>query len=633
MKKQTKTRIPHVRITFFRLISVMLLLAANSGFSQILTTPVVISTLGDKYPGATGIQSVTAGESMIETYSSTGASGKLIASAGFQQPLSPHYTAPVTLLAVVPANSNNPVVIPVRVVNFQGITALSLRIDYNPSFITFDSCSVKNPLLGNIMAVDSSYSPTLHAIFITWNDASKITLPSYSLLLNLNMHYISGEALLTFNNTAYSGTQCQYLDSLDHPLPDLPTRTYYRNGLVKPMSTLSGHFLYNNSAFTPLDAVKVILRQNNASLDSVFTTSTGYYLFSGIGNGTYTVKAVCLKPWSSVNGTDALKIQRHFAGIELLTEPVRLQAADVNNNVSINGTDALKVKRRFAGMDNYFDRGDWTFAEISTGGDTIVINGASISQDFYGLCVGDVNGSNIPSPGKSMNTSLELITRGILPVLPGREVSIPVTLEKPCEIGAVSMVIGFPEQYLKVTGVKMNRPGFVCRIAEGQVRIAWSETDPLVAGPDVPLLTIEAEVSDTYPVDLTQPFVLEEESELADGWGTPLERVILIMPALQHKAAEGTGPLQDLITGCRVFPNPANTLLNLEFTLNENSMIRTELKSLCGNTLMSAPIGPLSRGDHVQRFDLSAFPGGVYFLVISNDQGSELKTCKVVIVK
>ncbi len=162
--------------------------------------------------------------------------------------------------------------------------------------------------------------------------------------------------------------------------------------------TLSGYFLYNNTASTPMDNVKVVLKLNGTRIDSTYTSSLGYYQFTGLTNNTYTIDAYSGKPWEGVNGTDALKVQRHFAGLELLTVPVRITAADVNNSGSINGTDALKIKRRFAGLDTGFERSEWTFEKV-TGGNTILIAGADVVQDFYGLCTGDVNGSDTPLPG------------------------------------------------------------------------------------------------------------------------------------------------------------------------------------------------------------------------------------------
>ena len=176
----------------------------------------------------------------------------------------------------------------------------------------------------------------------------------------------------------------------------------FSNASEGPYSIM-GFFYYKNGGLTPLDHVKVVLLQNGQPVDSTLTSNTGFYLFSGLADNTYIIEGYCTKPWGSVNGTDALKIERQFTGIDTITLPVILNAADVNNSGSVNGTDAVKTKRRFVGMDNSFLRGNWTFAKPA-GGNSVTLSGGSIRQDFYGLCVGDVNGSNIPLPTQELPT-------------------------------------------------------------------------------------------------------------------------------------------------------------------------------------------------------------------------------------
>ncbi len=166
--------------------------------------------------------------------------------------------------------------------------------------------------------------------------------------------------------------------------------------------SINGYFYYNNLANTPMDNVKVVLKLNGTGIDSTFTGETGFYQFTGVNNNTYSIAAYTSKPWGGVNATDALLVEHHFAGIEYLTVPVRITAADVNNSTAINGTDALKIKRRFIGLDSSFTRGNWTFEKL-TGGNAIVVSGTNVTQNFYALCVGDVNGNYVPEPSATFS--------------------------------------------------------------------------------------------------------------------------------------------------------------------------------------------------------------------------------------
>ena len=169
--------------------------------------------------------------------------------------------------------------------------------------------------------------------------------------------------------------------------------------------TISGYFTYDKNLNTPLDSVMVFISKNGNISDSVQADINGYYSFNGVSNGFYTINATTHKIWAGVNSTDAVKVKRHFAGSELFTSSITLHAADVNLSMGINTTDAVKITRRFVGSDTSFTRGDWVFEKpyggdtlnVSVGlNDTIFVNGNNVTQNYLGLCVGDVNGSNFP---------------------------------------------------------------------------------------------------------------------------------------------------------------------------------------------------------------------------------------------
>jgi hypothetical protein len=177
----------------------------------------------------------------------------------------------------------------------------------------------------------------------------------------------------------------------------------YLINIVKAQQSyiVNGYFTYDNSANTPLDSINVyLLNLNRSILDSTQSDTNGFYQFHNVQNGTYFITAKTNKPWSWVNSTDAVNVKKHFAGSPFLTSSILLHAADVNLSLGINSTDAIKITRRFVGSDTSFTSSDWVF-EKPFGGDTInvstnlnngiMVNGANVSQNFKGRCVGDVN--------------------------------------------------------------------------------------------------------------------------------------------------------------------------------------------------------------------------------------------------
>jgi len=122
-------------------------------------------------------------------------------------------------------------------------------------------------------------------------------------------------------------------------------------GFQQPLgATISGQISYNNSPNTPLTSVKIFLIRNGDLIDSALVNSQGQYQFLYKPQGEYTFSCTTTLPWGGVNALDAAKVARHAAGLEMLTIPIRLTAADVNNSNSINALDVTKIKRRVAGM-------------------------------------------------------------------------------------------------------------------------------------------------------------------------------------------------------------------------------------------------------------------------------------------
>ena len=400
-----------------------------------------------------------------------------------------------------------------------------------------------------------------------------------------------------------------------------------------PALIVYGSFKYYNTALTPLDNVKVVVKLGTARIDSVITDANGNYGFISLPNGIYTVSAYTTKPWASVNATDAVKVERHFAGLEVITEPVKWLAADVNLSNSINGTDAIKIKRRFSGQDSYFDRGDWTFAKPTIGGDTIILSGSVVNQDFYGLCVGDVNGSNIPAPGKSMNSSITMIPESEIEVRPGEEFDFPVNIQQNVELGAVSLVLLYPADQLTVLDVKIKQGNILFNTVGDELRIAWSQIEPLSLSATDPLITVRMKATGIFSSTNEISIKTTGESELADGSGNPIPEITLTSPRL--KSYNNPGSSTNLLESIMISPNPVKNLMNLSYTLTDSANVRVDLISLSGQTVQSQSYNEILPGNHLHKLDVSELSEGVYFVAIKAEGKNKVisKTLRLVIGK
>ena len=526
--------------------------------------------------------------------------------------------APVTYTDSIGMNYNSPLSAPVKVDHFRKITAISLRLDYDPTVLTYLGTANHNPLLPGIYVYKTSISSSLSKIIIAWSDANPVTLPNGSKILDLLFTYISGSTGLVWNNTSNNGSDCEYADSTGNVLPDLPTSLFYRNGGVfyRPGWEFSGSFTYNNSVSTPLPNLKIILMRNSMRVDSVMTNSAGNFQFSNVVNGAYVVKAFTGEPLGGVNSTDAVKIQRHFTMLELLTEPVRLLAADVNLSNAINATDAVKVKRRFVMLDNSFARGDWVFAKTASGGDSIVVTGANLTQNFYGLCSGDVDGSNILGTRDWMPRKIEMSSSGTIEVSPGQTFELPVKVNSDMVIGAVSLVIPYPVDLLDVLEVVMELGTPLFNIADGEIRIAWSELQALSLKTGETLLNLRLRAKESFTGDKTIELRPTNESELADDLGKPITLADLSGLVIKPLKPNGINDPRSEINSFKVYPNPASDNIWFEFDLSGNACIVAEWYNVVGELMNTVHIDGLSKGKQRNALDVSGFVNGVYTLKI-----------------
>lgn len=80
--------------------------------------------------------------------------------------------------------------------------------------------------------------------------------------------------------------------------------------------------------------------------------------------------------------------------------------------------------------------------------------------------------------------------------------------------------------------------------------------------------------------------------------------------------------LQDKnLIGFKAFPNPATAKLNLNFALQNNSVVSVEFVNLAGQQVMAQSLGNLNAGLQTQSLDLNGLSKGVYFLSVQTNSG------------
>ena len=214
------------------------------------------------------------------------------------------------------------------------------------------------------------------------------------------------------------------------------------------------------------------------------------------------------------------------------------------------------------------------------------------------------------------------------------------------ELGAITLMLDFDASMIEITGVEMPGNGGEEPWIEVQgskfkvqnpalniepatlnvLQIGWMSLNPIDVVPDQPIFLIHARLVNnpsriSHPASLIH-FTLNENplSELADGQGNVIYGAKLAMPD-----AIGNGEM-DIVN---IYPNPAVSILNIEFVLQEECHVNLELVNLQGAPVMKSDLGLLGAGLQTKQLELGELAPGVCFLHMT--MGEQMVVKKVVI--
>ena len=140
--------------------------------------------------------------------------------------------APITTAGSSGVCSGASFSIPITITAYTQIRAMTLRLDYDPTLMTYTGYSNVNQSLAGVFINQVPVSSTLDKILVVWSSVNPLTLANGSKLFDLNFTLISGSPALSFNNTAGGGSECEYADLNGNAMNDLPTESFYINAAI-----------------------------------------------------------------------------------------------------------------------------------------------------------------------------------------------------------------------------------------------------------------------------------------------------------------------------------------------------------------------------------------------------------------
>ncbi len=392
-------------------------------------------------------------------------------------------------------------------------------------------------------------------------------------------------------------------------------------------SMLSGTVNYKNQYETPLNGVDLQL-VNSAGTIVATTTSgpgidaDGYYAFTNIATGTYTINSSYSLAWGGVNATDALIDQLVFLGLYTFDHFDSI-AGNVNADNYINPTDALWIKMRAIGMINYFPAGSWKF----TDGPVVVPPGGATYQ-IFGLSIGDVNHSNIPAGLKEAN-SIAIVEDGTISVNPNESFLYSLRAGRDINMGAMTLFLKFNQDFLDVEEVVSAPEGIQYTMTDGKLNLAWSDPNAMKLSFHDALITLRLKVKSgiDYPVQL---FSINEGSEFAG----PDARIIETPNLLLSSVRTANSSLKFSLSN---YPNPFKNNTTIIYTLPERGHVKLMLANLFGESVRTLVDEEQKAGYYQVAIDPSNIflTTGTYLyrIIVDGVTTSYIKTNKIVFTR
>ncbi len=426
--------------------------------------------------------------------------------------------------------------------------------------------------------------------------------------------------------------------------------TYTQVITVSDYFGVSGTVNYHNNLNTPMDLLDVTLYKGGNILASTSTDATGNYSFSNLLEGTYSIDFSTSKQSGGINSSDAGMVNYWWTHLSPI-EHVRWDAGNfISGDNFINASDAAAIQGYFVYGNPQPSTGYWTFfrqQQISNLNPPVTTNnfvvcGDNLSQDFYGLCVGDFNRSFVPSTGSrgsDMISSLSLISSGTIRISNDAMVELAVEVTENITVGAISLVLEVPSDLVSVEDVYFGKEpgteGMLNWNLEGnELRIGWNTASPVELSAFSTLFTLMLRTSEDFTVGKSVAILLADDplNELADAQYNAIENSVLQALTITGYATgigEGTA-VEALNLVCQ--PNPFNNSTMLEYTLPYSGEVMLRIVNKYGSSVATYVDSYQEKGKYIIRLDGSNLNPGVYTvsLILQGKKDAKMKNIKIV---
>jgi len=279
------------------------------------------------------------------------------------------------------------------------------------------------------------------------------------------------------------------------------------------------------------------------------------------------------------------------------------------------------IAKRYVSIISSFPAGDWVFEHPEV---NLPFSG-SITRNFKGLCLGDVDGSF--SPEAKQEPTLWIEKGDDISVNKGETILLPFISHSAMEIGSISLRLGYSGQFLEILDVEVpgDEGNLIYHLENDQLNIAWYSLIPRQLNAGDIILQVKARVLQAGHDAI--PFTVLEGSELGSPDAVSINNAKVLVPTLSP--AETPGMLHE------IFPNPCNDNTLITFTFPEPGYGSLVICDLLGEKMYTFQEGYFPEGNYNYRWEPGNIAKGIYFckLIFTGRNMSNISFKPIIVVK
>jgi hypothetical protein len=406
-----------------------------------------------------------------------------------------------------------------------------------------------------------------------------------------------------------------------------------------------GGSISGNIATTDAQPVENVIVNNitSAYLPAFKTAALGQYAFFNLPlNVNYSIKPGRNdQPTNGVTTIDLLKIQRHIIGLEPITDPYTIVAADINNDKQVTAVDLIELRKLILNINSEFSNNtSWRFApksfkfnpakpfDFSEQLDITNLTSDELNRDFIGIKIGDINNTVTAHSlqgmeARSENKPLTLEVNDAY-LHPGESVTLNVTSRDFGSIQSIQFTLSHPDLTVvsvdgKVLDIDQRNFGFFNEITTA----SWNQASvrPVIAQEQT-LFTITLKAKKS--LKLSEKLSINSKLTMAEAFNG--KEVMGVHLGFGHDKQ-----IVDQYALNQNSPNPFTSTTNITFDLPRDEAITMSITDLMGRIVLKQKMNGL-KGTNTMKLDQRSLAGnGIYYYTLEAKNYSETK--KLILMK